>query len=305
MLIRDDAPSITDGTLPNALREPAWAKVNLFLEILGKRADGFHEIATLMLAVNLGDELTFHPTTDETVRLTTDVPGLSVGPDNLVLKAAELLRRETGCRRGAAIHLQKRIPWAAGLGGGSSDAAATLRGLNRLWGLQVPTSELRRMAGQIGSDVPFFVEGQAAWATGRGEIITPVTVGTAFDLVLVKPEMGLGTADVYRRLTVPTTPVSGTLAEESLKNGDVEQLGQALFNRLQEPAFTLAPVVADWHRRLCEYKTAGALMSGSGSCLFVLCRNTEEARQVADDLSSGLASEGVEKARVFQVRSLS
>lgn len=291
------------STIP--LRESACAKVNLFLEILGKRPDGYHEIATLMLAVDLCDELSFIATNDSLISLTTDVPGLDCGPGNLICRAAEKLRTHTGCRQGARIELIKKIPWAAGLGGGSSDAAATLRALNRLWNLNVPTDVLSRLAGELGSDIPFFIDGGAGWATGRGENIEPVPVGGTFDFVLVKPEQGLGTADVYRRLKIPAQPADGREAREALASGDAERLGRALHNRLQEPAFELEPVVADWYRRLSELGTTGTLMSGSGSCLFVLCRNAGEARRVADDLSNGLASLGDRKTRVFHVRSCS
>jgi 4-diphosphocytidyl-2-C-methyl-D-erythritol kinase len=234
------------------------------------------------------------------------VPDLPAGADNLVLKAARRLREETGCAAGAAIGLTQRIPWAAGLGGGSSDAAAALAGLNELWQTGVSPADLARIGAGIGSDVPFFLNGPAAWCTGRGEVVRPVTVGRPLDLVLVKPPAGLGTADVYRRVTVPADPADGSAAVAALAAlaaGDVEALGRALFNRLQEPAFELAPEVADAYRRVRAAGAAGALMSGSGSSLFALCRSPEEARRVHDDLSRGWASGDVSRTRTFLVRS--
>ena len=305
MMSDHDATDPATGSRPPAVRESAPAKVNLFLEILGKRADGFHEIATLMLAIDWCDELTFESAPDDRISLTTNEPALDTGPGNLVCRAAEMLRTHVGSRAGAAIRLVKRIPWAAGLGGGSSDAAATFRGLNKLWGLNLPPAELSQLAGRLGSDIPFFLNGPAGWATGRGEVIEPAPVGASFEMVLVKPEEGLGTADVYRRLRVPARPANGDAARAALASGDAEQLGAALHNRLQEPAFELSPVVAGWHRRLTALGTAGTLMSGSGSCLFALCRNAGEARRVADDLSNGLASRGDQKTRVCRVRSRS
>jgi 4-diphosphocytidyl-2-C-methyl-D-erythritol kinase len=277
--------------------------VNLFLEVLGKRPDGFHEIATLMLAIDLADVLDFSPADGPELSLTCDDPALTTGSDNLVLKAARRLREKTGCNAGTDIRLTKRIPWAAGLGGGSSDAAATLEGLNELWQLGVSRTDLAKIGEELGSDVLFFLNGPAAWCTGRGEIVSPVELGRPLDMVLVKPAEGLGTADVYRRLRVPATPRSGEEIKTALASGDVDALGKALHNRLEEPAFELSPVVADWRRRLTAMGTAGALMSGSGSCLFALCRNTSEARQVYDDLLSGLASAGDLSTRVFLVRS--
>jgi 4-diphosphocytidyl-2-C-methyl-D-erythritol kinase len=291
-----------DSLPPGTVRVFAPAKVNLFLEVHGKRPDGFHEIATLVLAVDLGDDLAISPVETGDVALTCDDPGLTVGPDNLVLKAASRLRSETGCSLGAAIRLTKRVPWAAGLGGGSSDAAAALQGLNELWKLGLSVAELARIGAALGSDVPFFLGGAAAWATGRGEVIAPLDVGRPLDLVLLKPAEGLGTADVYRRLTVPAEPKDGSAVRGALAAGDVDALGAALFNRLQEPAFELCPAAADWHRRLTEYGTAGALLTGSGSCLFALCRNPQEARRVHDDLSSGQPP-GSPRPRTYLVRS--
>jgi 4-diphosphocytidyl-2-C-methyl-D-erythritol kinase len=288
---------------PDTVRVVAPAKVNLFLEVLGKRADGYHEIATLMLAIDLVDELDFTPDGSGALSLTSDDPALTVGPDNLVLKAASRLRESTGCTSGARIRLTKRIPWAAGLGGGSSDAAAAMEGLNELWKIGLSPAALARIGAEIGSDVPFFLNGPAAWCTGRGEVVTPATIGRPLDLVLVKPPEGLGTADVYRRLTIPAKPTDGTVARESLANGDVDGLGRALFNRLQEPAFELNPAVANAFDRVRAAGAAGCLMSGSGSCLFALCRSPSEARQVHDDLSRGWAVEGTSSTRTFLVRS--
>ena len=138
----------------------APAKVNLFLEVLGKRPDGFHEIATLMVAIRLMDTLIFKEEPD--LRLGCNRPDLSTGPDNLVLRAARLLAERTGCTKGAHIRLVKRIPMAAGLAGGSTDAAATLWGLNRLWKLGLSRDELAGMGAELGSDIPFFFHAPAA-----------------------------------------------------------------------------------------------------------------------------------------------
>src|SRR5215475_12635806 len=179
----------------------APAKVNLFLEVLGKRPDGYHEIATLLVAVSLYDTLEFKEDPSGAVRLRCDVPELTTGPDNLVLKAAALLRQRTGCARGADVRLTKRVPLAAGLAGGSTDAAAALEGLNRLWRLGLSRDELARLGGELGSDVPFFFHTPVAWCTGRGEIVTPLALGRPLDLVIAKPAVGLSTAEVYRGVT--------------------------------------------------------------------------------------------------------
>lgn len=285
----------------------APAKINLFLEVLGRRADGYHDIETLMLAVELFDEITIGPAEVGDIRLSCDESSLSIGPDNLVWKAAHLLRERTGCNRGAAIALTKRIPWAAGLGGGSSDAAATLAGLNEFWELGLATPELASLGAELGSDVPFFFHAPAALCTGRGEVVEPVPVGKAFDIVLVKPPMGLNTAAVYaefgRRKAEGGTENS-QVAVKALAEGKIEDLAGALHNRLQEPALNLAPPVAEAYRRLKNSGAAGCLMTGSGSCLFALCRDDREARQVAHDLSSGWPPDDeLAWTRVFTVRS--
>ena len=154
------------------LRLLAPAKVNLTFEVLGRRADGYHEVRTILLAISLADELTFEES--DRLTLTVEPEGAAPVEENLVLAAARLLQRGAGVSLGAAIHLTKRIPTAGGLGGGSSDAATTLLGLRRLWGLDLDVDALRELAAQLGSDVPFFVSGGTALGEGRGELLSPL-----------------------------------------------------------------------------------------------------------------------------------
>lgn len=279
----------------------APAKVNLYLEVLAKRADGYHEIATFMVAVNLYDTLEFTEEASGAVRLACNHPDLSCGPDNLILKAVELLRRRTGTSHGAAIRLTKRIPLAAGLAGGSTDAAATLTGLNRLWKLSLSRGELAELGAELGSDIAFFFHTPAAWCTGRGEKVEPKTLGRPLDLVLVCPPQGLSTAVVFRGVQVPTQPQTGEELCRAAEEGDIDEMGRRLHNRLQPVAETLYPAVADWAGRLAQLGPAGQLMSGSGSSLFALCRDRRQALVIARALSEG-ADDGV-RPRVFLVRS--
>ena len=159
-----------------------------------------------MVAVSLYDTLLFGDDPSGTVRLHCDRPDLSAGPDNLICRAAELLRRRAGRDLGADIRLWKRIPMAAGLGGGSSDAAAALAGLNALWRLGLSRAELAALGAELGSDVPFFFAGPAAWCTGRGEKVEAVALGRPLDFVLVSPPVGLSTAEVFRNVAVPPEP---------------------------------------------------------------------------------------------------
>lgn len=269
----------------------APAKVNLYLEVLAKRADGYHEIETLMVAVSLYDELEFREESSGEVHLQCAHPDLSSGPDNLVSRAATLLRRRTGCERGVRITLRKRIPLAAGLAGGSSDAAATLTGLNDLWSLGLSRDQLMELAAELGSDVAFFLSLPAAWCTGRGEKVAPLTLGAELTFVLVCPPLGLSTAEVYRRVQVPDQPCSGDALRRAVAAGDLEEIGRRLHNRLQPAAEQLAPRVADYRERLARLQPAGVLMSGSGSSLFALCRNRDEAQRLALGLRHGSEEE--------------
>jgi 4-diphosphocytidyl-2-C-methyl-D-erythritol kinase len=286
----------------------APAKVNLFLEVLRRRADGYHELATLMAAVSLYDTLALRDDPSGAVRLRCDRPDLSAGPDNLVCRAADLLRRRTGRARGADVRLWKRIPMGAGLGGGSSDAAAALAGLNRLWRLGLSAAELAALGAEVGSDVPFFFAAPAAWCTGRGEKVEPLTLGRPLDFVLVSPPAGLSTAEVFRNVVVPAggggvvPPLpSGEEARRAAEAGDVDELGRRLHNRLEGPAARLLPAVAEWLERLAARRPAGRLMTGSGSTVYALCRSPQEAQRVARGLHPVTEEGG--RARVHVVRS--
>jgi 4-diphosphocytidyl-2-C-methyl-D-erythritol kinase len=277
------------------------AKVNLFLEVLGRRPDGYHALASLMVTVGLFDSLELRESTSGTVRLECDLPGLSTGPDNLVVRAAELLRSRFGVKSGLEIRLSKRIPMQAGLAGGSSDAAATLLGLNSLWRLGQSSEQLGALGAELGSDVTFFFFGPAAWCTGRGEIVEPLRPGKPLDLVLVCPEVGLSTASVFKALTLTDDRVDGDAVRRAFTAGDVEQLGRLLHNRLQEPAVRLCPEVGHWLGRLRQLAPAGAMMSGSGSTVFALARDADDALRIARGLRDGREAET--RPRVLVVRS--
>jgi 4-diphosphocytidyl-2-C-methyl-D-erythritol kinase len=267
----------------------APAKINVFLEVLGRRADGYHELVTCMLPLDLADELTF--TASEQLSLTCDDLTLPVDASNLVLKAAHALQHRTGTTRGAAIHLTKRIPSPAGLGGGSSDAATTLRGLNTLWNTQLGEPELLNLAASIGSDVPFFLAGSAAWCRGRGEQVEPLNLGFSLPLLLVCPVVGLSTAAMYQTLQAPPLTV-GLLQARSeqamlgaLRMRNLEAVSQALFNRLQAPAEQCLPLVGKLRELFDRARSLGlclgGMMSGSGSSYFVICRDQAEAQRLA------------------------
>jgi 4-diphosphocytidyl-2-C-methyl-D-erythritol kinase len=283
-----------------AVRVLAPAKVNLFLEVRGRRPDGYHEVATLMVPVGLYDTLELADDPAGADRLECDLPGLDTGPDNLVRRAVDLVRRRTGRFGGVAVRLHKGIPTAAGLAGGSSDAAATLAGLNRLWRLGWDGAELARAGAELGSDVPFFFAAGAAWCTGRGEHVEPLPLGRPLDFVLATPAEGLSTARVFAAVELPDRPLDGEDVRRAARAGDVEGLGRRLFNRLQPPAERLCPAVAELSRRLAGEGPAGVCLSGSGSTVFALCRGPDEALRVARALRPPQDGGGPTRVRVVR-----
>jgi len=273
-----------------AVRCPA--KLNLFLEVVGKRADGYHDLDTVMQAIGLCDELRITPGEEgEEVSLACSEASLPTDSRNLAVRAALALRERTGCRRGARLELAKRIPMQAGLGGGSSDAAGALAGLNRAWGLGLATEELRDVAASVGSDVAFFLYGGTARCTGRGEIVEPAAAPAVFHYVLVCPRVGVSTAEAFARLGALTYPrASASILLAQIAEGSVEGTGRRLFNRLEDAALALRPELHEVKERLARTGLfAGVGMTGSGSGVFGLCRpdDWERAHDTAARLGLG------------------
>ena len=256
----------------------AACKVNLVLEVLGKRADGYHELATVMQAVDLGDRIVLED--HDGLELRTTSPAIPADASNLALRAARALREAAGVERGVRITLDKRIPVAAGLGGGSTDAAAVLVGLNRLWGLRWPSARLEPVAVTLGMDVPFFLRGGIAVGTGRGERLEPVA-GGAMGLVLVNPRRGLSTAEVYGRVT-PQMYSDGRRARAlvgALATRRPARVAATLYNGL-EAAVPPGVGIARMKAALLAAGALGAAMSGSGPTVFGVARSFEQARQI-------------------------
>jgi 4-diphosphocytidyl-2-C-methyl-D-erythritol kinase len=257
----------------------------LALEVLGKRGDGYHEIATVLQAVDLFDRLTVDP--DETLSLNTDDPELPTDDGNLVMRAARLLQKAAGVDRGARLRLHKRIPVAAGLGGGSSDAAAALTGLNRLWGLRWPRPRLQELAVELGMDVPFFLGTGRAVARGRGEQLAALPGGGGYALVLVNPRTPLSTKEVYGRVPVGwhAEPTGTERVIEALRRRNVGVLAAALTNNLERVVEPVLPVIGRMKAALLAAGALGAIMSGSGPTVFGLARSLDHARQIRSRIS--------------------
>jgi len=295
---------------PAAFTLKAPAKVNLFLEVTARRPDGYHELRTLMVAVSLFDQLEFAPAPRGKLALKMAPPvvdrGLK-GKRNLVARAAELLRRRTGTKAGARVTLSKRIPVSAGLGGGSSDAATALIGLNRLWRLKLSRDELGELAAELGSDVVFFLRKRSAWCTGRGEVVEPWALGARLHLVLVRPPFGLSTAEVYGALRLSRKRLGGSEMKSAIAAGNIAEIGRHLHNRLQEPALALRPELKKWLGLLAAQRPVGVLLSGSGSTVMALAHDAADARRIAAGVRRRLppvSRRGPNEAQVFVVRSM-
>jgi 4-diphosphocytidyl-2-C-methyl-D-erythritol kinase len=257
----------------------AAAKVNLVLEILGRRDDGYHEIATVMQTVDLADRLVLEDALDLALR--ADSAEVPVDGGNLAMRAAVALREKAGVSRGARMTLQKRIPVAAGLGGGSADAAAALVGLNRLWGLRWSRARLEELAVTLGMDVPFFLRGGVALATGRGERLAPAR-GRGLALVVVNPRAGLSTAEAYGRVT-PALYTDGGRARAmvaALAGGRPARIAECIYNGLEGAVTPQFPQIRAMKAALLAAGALGVGMSGSGPTVFGVARSFDHARQL-------------------------
>ena len=255
----------------------APAKINLYFKILRRREDGFHEIETLMAPISLHDKLTIEPNDNKgEIAFSCDDPSLSVNEDNLVLRAARSFFAEINEKPCVRIELRKKIPHGAGLGGGSSDAATTLLGLNQLHGAPLTVLRLTTLAAAIGSDVPFFLSRNAAICRGRGEIVEPMPSPPRLSLLLLKPDFGIPTRWAYERW------------RESRELPDVSYLPQVVgtqsfSNDLERPVFEKYLFLArmkEWLRQQPE--VAVALLSGSGSTVFGVLRDSAAAEELAE-----------------------
>ena len=268
--------------MPEAVTEPAPAKINPFLRVLGKRDDGYHEIETLILPVTLADGVQAVPADDLRLTVVGDLAGeVPPGEDNLVLKAAEALRKRTDEQRGAHLLLSKRTPVAAGLGGGSADAAATLRVLDRLWGCGLGVEGLVEVAAEVGSDVPALLHTGPVIARGRGEAVEPADLPKTWWVLITQP-FEVSSAYAYRWWDEDgTTGPDPRPILQAFTSGDVERAPGLLFNDLEAPVSARHPEVVAARERLLAAGALDALMSGSGPTVAGLVRDGVQAEELA------------------------
>lgn len=257
-----------------ALTLPAPAKLNLFLHVTGRRADGYHTLQTLFQLLDHGDTLSFDARSDNTITLTPELAGVPT-EQNLIVRAARLLQAHSGCSRGANIRLDKRLPLGGGIGGGSSDAATTLLGLNALWQLGLSIDTLAQLGLTLGADVPVFVRGRSAWAEGVGEALQPIDLPTRNYLILVPP-CAVSTAEIFssEALTRDTSAIKIAAFREQGGRNDCEPVVRELY---PEVAFAL-----DWLSRF-----APARMTGTGACVFAAFDDRATAESILAQRPAG------------------
>jgi 4-diphosphocytidyl-2-C-methyl-D-erythritol kinase len=281
------------------LEKKSACKVNLLLNILGRRADGFHELETVLQPVNLCDELAFEGGGNG-IRLSCSDKNLPVDSRNLVFRAAERFLSAANVSSGVKIRLNKKIPLAAGLGGGSSNAATALTGLNELFGWPLPPEKVRDLAAALGSDVPFFLQSRPALATGRGEKIQPLEEFPALRgraLLLIHPGFGISTPWAYQNLARFPEALNGKKGRAQklislLQAGDLKGAAAEFYNSLEAPAFEKFPVLKLFQEFLREHGALAALMSGSGSTTFAIAENVAAAESLAEKFKSKFGANG-------------
>jgi 4-diphosphocytidyl-2-C-methyl-D-erythritol kinase len=275
------------------LEKQSPCKVNLLLNILGRRADGFHELETVMQPVNVCDRLAFERA-GSGLQLSCSHPELPVDSKNLVHRAAGKFLDAAKIPGGVKIHLEKKIPLAAGLGGGSGNAATTLLGLNELFGSPLPAPALESIAAALGSDIPFFLQNQPALATGRGEKIQPLDTFPALRgraILLIHPGFGISTPWAYQNLARFPEALNGKpgRAQElisKLQTGDLRAAARDFYNSLEAPALDKFPVLALFQEFLRANGALAALMSGSGSTTFAIAENVSSGESLVEKFKS-------------------
>ncbi len=265
------------------IREKAYAKINLGLDVLRRRPDGYHEVKMIMQTVDIRDDLTFEKREEPGIGFQIEGADLPADGSNLVYRAAALLMEKRQIREGVSITLHKRIPIAAGMAGGSSDAAAALRGLNALFEMGYSMEELKEFGVTLGADIPYCIQGGTMLSEGIGEILTPLSDPPDCHLVIVKPDIDVSTAFVYGHLQADKLTfhpdIDGMAA--ALLAGDLKGITDRMGNVLETVTVEAYPVIDRLKRLMCGQGAENALMSGSGPTVFGICRERETAENIA------------------------
>jgi 4-diphosphocytidyl-2-C-methyl-D-erythritol kinase len=257
----------------------AYGKVNLTLDVQGRRADGYHLLSSVMQSISLADTITLQKA-PQGITIQSDHPLVPNDQDNICWRAAQAFLSQSGIATGVKIELMKAIPVAAGLGGGSADAAAVLYGLNQLYGTDLSLGKLQTIGLTIGADVPFCLQGGTCLVEGIGEVVTPVEPFPQTNIVLVKPEASVSTAEIYKKLDSSSHGGTSTRRLLAFLQGDQSvSLDSVLENALESVTETLVPAVTLWKSRLREHGAVASLMSGSGPTVFGLFESSQQAQE--------------------------
>lgn len=264
----------------------AYAKINLGLDVVRRRPDGYHEVKMIMQTISLHDELRFEETGGkEIILVSNDNPLLPEdAKDNLIYKAAECIRREYGMERGVKITLQKNIPIAAGMAGGSTDAAAVFHGLNELWQLSMSREKMQELSVKLGADIPYCIMGGTVLSEGIGEILTPLPAPPHAYILIAKPNISVSTKFVYENLHADTLQkhpdIDGMV--EAIRNGDLHGITARMENVLETVTEKTYPVISELKEKMREEGALNALMSGSGPTVFGIFEEEDKAQKAAD-----------------------
>lgn len=265
------------------MKQKAYAKVNIGLDVLRRRPDGYHELKMIMQTVAICDELTFEKKSEPGIQLRIDGSDLAADKNNLVWRAAALLMKEKHIEAGVSITLKKRIPIAAGMAGGSADAAATMRGLNDLFGMGYSMENLRELGVKLGADIPYCISGGTMLSEGIGEVLTPLPAPPDCHLVVAKPDIDVSTAFVYQNLRVDSLPFHPDIdgMAKALAAGDLKGITDRMGNVLETVTVREYPVIDKIKKRMCGLGAENALMSGSGPTVFGIYKERETAENAA------------------------
>lgn len=272
---------------PRRFRALARAKVNLSLEVLRRRPDGYHEIESILQSIDLHDELDIGLSRDGRIAITSDDPEIPTGKSNICHRAICALRSHAGSSLGATIHIRKRIPHSAGLGGGSADAAAVLLATRAGMVPDLPMDELERVGAEVGSDVPFMLHGGTMLARGRGERLTPLTALGGGVFVIVKPSVDISTSDVYRRVTFGLTRPRYRINLKAVNAllSRFPRVSLTFRNALEDVVCPAHPLIAELLEELLAWQPRFASMSGSGSALYAIVEDESTALEMAERFS--------------------
>ncbi|HKO61064.1 MAG TPA: 4-(cytidine 5'-diphospho)-2-C-methyl-D-erythritol kinase [Pyrinomonadaceae bacterium] len=273
-----------------SIRVQSFAKINWSLRVLGKRPDGYHEISTTLQTISLHDDLLFEQNVSGDIFLSCDEPDIPTSSDNLIVRAALTLKNRYAVDGGASIHLHKRIPTKAGLGGGSSNAAVTLLALNELWHIGAGIADLEVVAANIGADVPFFLHGGSAMATGIGTEITPLPDAGTAHLIVLQPRVTVSTAEAYKALNSPalTSNIPIPILAGSPRAGDFSESaparGEDLQNDFELTIFDMEPEIKRAKSALLTAGAESALLAGSGSSVFGIFTDRETQQRALNQI---------------------